>query len=137
LARSRPECASAARRPARGQYPFEVDSASLQLVLKFAPRTSGNSLTNAATSQGGNMKRPLIFVSVVVISFLPGFLWRPKAAPAAPLPQQGCAVPKSWGTFRAAVGSNLLLFEDSSGTIRWFNFQNSFAGTPCNMVTRQ
>jgi hypothetical protein len=83
------------------------------------------------------MKRVLIVAATIAISFLAGLQWRPKTATAAPLPQQGCAVPKSWGTFRTAVGTNLLLFEDSSGTIRWFNFQNSFAGTPCNMVTRQ
>jgi hypothetical protein len=83
------------------------------------------------------MKRVLIVVTLVVISFMAGFMWRPKTAAAAPVPQQGCAVPKAWGTFRAAVGSNTLLFEDSTGTIRWFNFQNSFVGTPCNMVTRQ
>jgi hypothetical protein len=83
------------------------------------------------------MKRGLIIVATIAISFLAGLQWRPKTATAAPLPQQGCAVPKSWGTFRAAVGSNTLLFEDSNGTIRWFNLQGYVVGSPCNMVTRQ
>jgi hypothetical protein len=82
------------------------------------------------------MERALIVVAVVV-SFASGLLWRPRTAMARPLPQEGCAVPKSWGTFRTAVGPGLLMFEDSNGTIRWFNIQASFSGLPCNSVTRQ
>ena len=84
------------------------------------------------------MKRASIAIAVVVISFLAGLAWRPRTAMANPLPvpQQTCNAPKSWGTFRGGVGTGTLLFEDSSGTIRWKNIVNSYAGTYCSDVER-
>jgi hypothetical protein len=83
------------------------------------------------------MKRTLIAFAAIFISFLAILAWMPRKAAAQPVPQpQPCNAPKSWGAFRGGVGSGTLLFEDSSGTIRWVNLVSG-TGTYCTVVERR
>jgi len=96
--------------------------ASAKLVL----RIWNLEIEHTSNSRGGTMKKAITCVTLLVAVFAASWLvgGREEAKAQPQMQDTQCVVPKSWGTFKGA-DMDALVFEDASGTIRFYEMQKS------------